>query len=380
MVAAMALAGLFAVGQAFAADLILELKAGRDFQGEVRSASYDPRGIAWVATTYQLFRAENGRTRLVDSAGDDRRIALAPGGERYAWLGSRGAHFGQFNVELKALEQPIETLRDLDAKEFPPGFGSLYLGSHGRLLVAIRPLQDLEGLRGEFGYAFFSGDGVKRGAVVRIGLRNAFLDDSGEAVLLLGESEVEAFAINGKDLWHVAERYENGALANGGAVALLNPSGKRAQVHAIHRGVVTRLAVPAPVRSLAITPDGTRAVVASDGGELSLIELDRCRAGNCPVRNLRLPMLGAHRITDMRFINRNTIALGVLLATGLRTAWQYYGGSVVILSTTGAGNVVQRPIDVPLPATGGPKLDVTFGQPEFAAFTPSTALFLKATP
>jgi hypothetical protein len=379
-VAVCLLSALVATGPSLATEVIVDLRAGKDFQGTIRAATYDQRGIAWVATKYQLFKVENGRARLVDSAGDNRRLAMAPGGYRYAWLDSRAAAFGQFDLKLHAMDKPAKEIEFSTAKGPAPGFGSLYFSTQGRLIVGVRALQDLEGVRGEFGYAFLSGDGLQRNEVIREGLRNAVLDESGEAVLLLGDSNTESFRSDGVRLWQVSGAYVGAAVANGGHVALLHPSGRSAGVHLVRRGVVTRLKIPGRIRSMAITPDGTRGVVAVEDGKASLIDIDRCTADDCRVRMLpSLPVLSSHEISDVRFVDRNSIAFGAILALGLPPGAHYYGGTIVVLEVP-SNRTYQHYIDIPLPATSGPKLDVTFGRREFTAFSPIRALVVRVEP
>ena len=396
--AACLLAGLIVACSASAADAILELRAGRDFQGEVRGATYDRQGTTWIATKYQLFRAEPKRVRLIDSAGDNRRLALAPGGGRYAWLDSGGAVFGQFNFELisleervrslgePSLEQPVRSLGLPHAAGFPDGFAALYLGVEGRLVVAVRPLQDLEGLRGPFGYAFFSSAGELQSTITRLGRRDAVLDESGEAIALIGESDSEAINKGGKSLWKVAVPSGKAALGDRGNTALLSPLERPAEIDVVRhdditgQDAVTRLDLLAPVHAIAITPDGTRGAVATVAGRISIIDLDRCTAGGCAMRRLPpLPILSVHEISDIRFLDDNTLALGVILATGLRPGARYFGGAVMVITTAGAVRF-QRSIHVPVPTTGGPRLDVTFGRQEFTAFTPSTVMVVEVEP
>src|SRR5687768_4141584 len=90
------LAGLLPINPAGAAGHVLqEVKEGKAFQGKIERATYDRNGVAWIGTFHQLFRLDGKRATLVDSSGSkDRRLAIAPGGERYAWMDNRRAAFG----------------------------------------------------------------------------------------------------------------------------------------------------------------------------------------------------------------------------------------------------------------------------------------------
>src|SRR5262245_36570155 len=123
---AILVAGLLFGNLALAESKVLaEFREGRDFQGEVQRATYDQNGIAWISTASQLFRIESGRPKLVDSrGGGDRRLVLAPGGERYAWLTNSVDTFGRFRIEVMDLNHPGSVIRELQPPDVPNGFSA----------------------------------------------------------------------------------------------------------------------------------------------------------------------------------------------------------------------------------------------------------------
>ena len=359
--------------------MLLEVHRGRDFQSQrpLSRATYDINGVAWVATASQLFRFDAGRWTLADSdATGDRRLALAPGGGRYVWMTNRIGTFGKFSVELLNLAQPARPFTSLQTYSEPFTFSALHVGSLGRLIVASSPLQDVEGLHGDFYYQFWS-DGLFQRSLSLAGRRIGVVEDSGESILLMGAAGITALRKDGTDLWSVPTYYRNGVIAASGTVAVVNPADAVEEVHVIRSGTVTKVRMTHPVHELAITPDGSQAAVATGDGKLSFIDLKNCVTLNCPsLRSLSLPILNIHFITAIRFLDRDTVALGVIQGMGSRSRPQFSGASVLVVTRT--GNVQFRmSIPLPQPATWSPSLDAMFGSRVFAAFTPVAAVFIK---
>jgi hypothetical protein len=131
------------------------------------------------------------------------------------------------------------------------------------------------------------------------------------------------------------------------------------------------------VYDLAITPDGSLGAVATGAGKLSIINLRPNMVGAVSVRQLPpMPILSTHYITAVRFIDRDSLAVGVIQAYGPRPWARFYAGAVLVLKTSGEPTI-QRAIELPEPATWSPALDVNFGSPIFAAYTPKSAIFVK---
>jgi hypothetical protein len=355
--------------------VILELRAGEDFQGDIQRVTYDREGVAWIATPRQLFRAEHGDVKLVDSSDDnERRLVLAPGGGRYAWLSHHLASFGLFTIELLALDRPDKAIAHVYNEDPPRGFDTLFFSGQGSLLVGVSPLDNREGSWGGFLYSFWSQDGMLEGSVTLDGIRLGIVDEQGESIALLGESDAAAFARDGTPLWTVAGHYREGALGSGGRIAVLNSAESIDEIRVIQYGRVTTIGMQSPVYDVAITPDGTRAVVATSGGKLSLIELSSCTDRACRTRQLPpLPILSSHHVTEVRFIDRDTLAVGVIQTVGAQPYASYFGCAVAVITTSGEVRF-RRSIDLPRPATWSPELDVVYGRGEFTAFTRSMAI------
>ena len=92
----------------------------------MQKATIDRHGVAWIATYRKLFRVEHGRPQLVESTrSDERLLSVAPGGERYAWLDSRKAPYGQFAIELFDLNRPGTMIAELDIRRIFPADSAL---------------------------------------------------------------------------------------------------------------------------------------------------------------------------------------------------------------------------------------------------------------
>jgi hypothetical protein len=378
------MAGPLSIDPALAAGRVLSrCEYGHNFQGQVQKATIDRHGAAWIATDRQLFRvAHECKPVLVESSSSrDRLLALAPGGERYAWLDSRNAPYGQFAIELYDLNRPGTRIRELDSGELPRGFGALRFGLHAGSILGVTALQDPEGLRGKFRYTFWNRDGRFPSSIEVPGRRIRILDDSGQSLLLLGESSAELHQGKRLPTWTVPGSFRNGVLGTSGQSALLNPAQRVNEVHVVQSGGVTKvLKFQAPVHGLAITPDGSRGAVATGNGELTLIEM---RARSVSVREpRRLSISSRYYVTAIRFVNRDSIAVGAIQYYGSSPFERFYAGAVQVLKITGSGpsqveRIFETSIRLPVPATWSPELDVTYGSDTFAAYTPEAAIVVK---
>lgn len=382
------MAGPLSTDSALAAGRVLfRFEDGQDFEGQVQKATIDRHGVAWIATYGQLFRVEHGRPQLVESSrSNERLLSVASGGERYAWLDSRIAPYGQFAIELFDLNRPGTMIAELESADLPRGFGALRFGQYGQSIVGVTALQDAEGLGGDFRYSFWNGDGQFRDSIVVSGRRISILGENGESLLLIGESSADSYVskvTHGSkvtQLWSVKGVFRKGVLETAGQIALLNPARQIDEVHVIQSGkVIQVLKFPAPVHDLAITPDGSRGVVATGDGELKLIEL---HPRTISVRRLpRLSILSRYYVTAIRFINRDSVAVGVIQFYGQRPFERFYGGAVQVLKISGVGpfwgeQIFETAISQSEPTTWSPALDVAYGSDTFAAYTPEAAIFV----
>ena len=371
-------AGAFAAYTALAEPRANELRADHDYKGQVQSVAFDRSGTAWVATRQGLYRVPEGeRSQVVDvAAGKGDQFAVAPGGDIYARLMTRGAPGGLFTVELIELRR--RRIAELRLPEFPFGFGRLYLGGAGDLIVTATPLDDPEGLGGDFLYVFWSREGQELSRVTLKGLRTGIVDAEGTALLLLGENEAIAVSSRGEQLWKLDGNFRNGIVASNGTVALLNPAATDSidQVHVLRGGKVTTITMRSPVYELALAADGSIGAVAIDNGELFFVSPRSCDQ-SCELRTVApLPVDGTFFVSAIRFVDSETLAVGAIQREGEAPRFSYPAGAAFAVSTSGR-ILFRTRIELGQPATWGPSIDVSYDRGYFAAHTPQRALLVS---
>lgn len=361
--------------------LLAELEVERDYKGPVQRIALDRSGTAWMATPRVLYKWRSGKPQVVDDAtGTDSQLALAPAGGIYAWLVHDKVPGGLFTVQL--MQIPKKRIADLRLPNSPFGFGGLYLGGAGQLIVTVTPLDSPEGLGGEFLYTFWSDKGRMLSSVTLEGRRSGVVDVAGNALLLLGESDAIAFARNGTQLWKLAGKFRRGALAADGKVALLNPAEKRAihEVHVFRNGTVTPIKMSSPVYDLALAADGSDGAVAIDNGELFFVAPKSCELNACKLRAIPpLPVSGAFDITAVRFLDADQVAIGVIERVDASPRATFPAGDIFVVTLKGRV-MFTTPVKVEQPATWTPLIDVTYDARLFAAHTPHRALFVRLDP
>jgi len=374
------IAGLLSISAAIAQPKMgLEFRSGRQFQGNAHRAVFDRSGRAWIATPNELLRVDGTSVTSVDSSGGTgRRLVLAPGGERYAWLTNSTASLGRFTIELFDVRQPGVLKSKLSAPGLQGGFTTLHIGSRAQLLTGVTPQQDIEGLRGPFHYMFWTRDGNARGSFLLDEPRLGIVDEAGTAIVLLGESNAVAYRNDGTHLWDVSGHFRKGVIADNGQIALLNPADRLNELHVIQGGIATVVKLPEPVHELAVRPDGALAAVATGAGRLAFIDVGTCAPSGCKFRYLpSLQIPGTYYITAVRFIDSRKVVIGVARSVGRGPDAKFFAGEVLVVTTSGH-ILYQAEISLPQPATWSPQLDVAFGSPYFAAYTPSAVIFQRA--
>jgi hypothetical protein len=361
------------------AQVFASLEIGKDYQGPVERIAFDNNRQAWMTTSEALYRVHGATLEPVPTTGtSDDLFALAPGGGIYARLVPRATSSGLFSVHL--VEVPNKPIADLLLREFPFGFGTLFLGGAGKLIATASPLTDPEGLRGRFLYAFWSSDGRLISRTIVEGRRIGVIDVTGDTLLLLGDHDAIAFRNDGKQLWKIDGGFRSAAIASKGNIALLNPSQADAisEVLVFRDGTTTRVRMPSPVYSLAMAADGNVGAVAVDGGNLFLISPKACKRGACekPTGVSLDSVSGDFLITAVRFIDPTTMAIGMLERTG--TAPDFVYPSALALAMDTSGNLLFKTgMPIQQPATWTPSIDVTYGIRAFAAHTPERSLFVE---
>jgi hypothetical protein len=362
--------------------LVSEFQLDADYQGAVQRVAFDTAGDAWIATTRALYHAKGGTLEAIDTVvAQNRRLALAPGGNLYAWLGQGEAPAGLFTVEL--VEMPKKPLARLRLGEFPYGFASIFFGGDGRLIVTISPLDDAEGLRGNFLYVFWSRDGSELSRVVLDKRLAPVVDVTGEAVLLMGESDAIAFRNDGQRLWKVDGRFRKAALGGNGTIALLNPADGHAinEVRVYNHGQVTTVSLRDSVYDLALSADGSLGAAGIGTGEVLLLAPRSCKASRCnpPRKVTGLDESATYLVTSLRFVDKKTLATGRIQREGAEPNVVYPAAEVVATSiaSDSSQSLFRRVIPLEQPATWSPVVDATLGIRAFAAYTPRTALVVS---
>ena len=361
---------------------VIELSAEEHFLGQVDRVAFDRSGNAWMATRETLYRVQDGKPQPFDSApGKYDQLVLAPDGSMYARLLAGGkVPGGLFIVELMEISDETSAGTRgprLELPDAPYGFAALYLGGIGRLIATVTPLDDPEGLGGDFLYTFWSRQGLMTSQVTLEGARVGIVDVTGDALLLLGDKEAIAYGKDGGELLRVPGSFRNGVLAADGTVALLNPN------DAIGDVVVARkdsrevtIHMKSPVYELALTADGAVAAVAVDEGQLFFVSPGSCKPTSCDARAAKpLPIDGTFLITAMRFVNSTTLAVGVIRRVREASRFTYPSGAAIAV-TTSDDVLLNTEVALAQPATWAPSIDATYGVPTFAARTPHRVLLL----
>jgi hypothetical protein len=359
--------------------LVNEFELGADYQGAVQRVAFDASGDAWMVTTRTLYRAVGGTLEAIDTvAVRSDKLTIAPAGSRYIKLTQGEAPASLFTGEL--VETPKKPIAKLRLNEFPHGFVSIFLGGDGRLIVTISPLQDPEGLRGDFLYVFWSRDGNELARVVLDKRLAPVVDVTGEAMLLMGESDAIAFRNDGQRLWKVDGRFRAGALAGKGTIALLNPADQHgiSEVRVYNNGRLTSVGAPAPVSALALTADGAVGALGLTTGDVYLVSPPSCNTTTCkPLKELAgLDESLTYAVTSLRFIDSKVLAIGRIQGEGSEPDVVYRGAEVVATTIDSNQPLFRRVIPLEQPATWSPTLDATFGLRAFAAYTPRKALLV----
>jgi hypothetical protein len=364
---------------AFAQPLVVQrIKVGHGLQGPIRRAAIDRNGKAWIATAHELYAVPDGRAVSSDRTDNkDRELALAPGGGRYAWLTNGAGPNGLFRAEIVSLREQSNTASKLRPTTGPDGFSAINFGTAGNSIVTITPMDNAEGLSGEFQYAFWSDAGVQLGAILHNDPAIPILDEQGAGLLLLGAVDASAYSREGARLWKIDGRFRKGGLASSGSVAVLNPAREIDELRIVGPGVETKVKLPGAVYEVALTPSGRKAAVATSGGVLSLLDIRSCLHGACVPK--RLPPLipdGNFNISSVRFIDESVLAVAVIEREGAPPNLTYPKGDVFVVNVDG-GTLFHFAMDIPQPAMRSPSLDVVFGSAHFAAFTRDEAVFVR---
>lgn len=347
-----------------------QLSTRRDLPAPVQQAVIDPRlRTVHLATLGSLYEVRDAKAvALIKRPAPEARIMLAPGGGVYAWLIPNRKPEALYSAQLKDMGGNV--LANLTIEEPPYGFSILCLGFRGRLIVTATPLDDWQGIRGRYLYTFWNVEGKVLRKLVRSTRGIGILSGDGTAFLLLDEKEATAYSPDGTLLWRLDGKYRKGAIADAGKLALLNPA-PREEIDCVHlftgSAKPTVLRVPTPVHHLRVAPDGSVGVVGGDRGRYFFLDPG---AGKLE-EGKRLPFAAELFLTDLELVNRETLALGVLLRQGDRPRHTWPRGGLVVVSRRGE-ILFRREYPIREPLSSRPAVDVTFGVPTAIGFTLDT--------
>lgn len=355
--------------------VVWELTTGRDYRGPVQSAAFDiERRTAYLATTGNLYEIRDKEARVIaERPAPGAQMLLAPGGGIYAWLTPEDGVQAPFIIHLMDISG--KKLAELRLKDPPHGFGGLYLGHQGKLIVTVTPLDDWQGIHGRFQYTFWDEDGRILSKLIRPTREIGIVGAQGQSFLLLGEKEAVAYSERGRELWRLEGRYRKAALTMDGSLALLNPApGEKIDRVYIRRGSdrPTVVKVPTPVHHLRIALDGTVAVVGgSDGRYFYLNPVDGRLEEGVP-----LPFDEPLFMSDIELIDRETLAVALLQRRGDPPQHTWARGGIVVINRDGKV-VFRRGFPIREPFASRPAIDVTFNNRTFIGFTLDTTTLVN---
>ena len=354
--------------------IIWQLHGGKDFYGAVQKATIDSDGkVVYLATMANLYEVRNGNAQIIaEGPKKEARLALAPGGSVYGWLlpdpPRRGFYVTLFDISGSKIG-------DLKLQDFPYTFSTLHLGLLGKLIVTASPLDDQEGIRGRFQFNFWNQKAEMLRKLVLNGRQIGIVDTNGETILLLGKEEAVAFSASGKELWRLPGGFGKGGIAGGGRVALLNPSSlERLNQVFIYRagGEPVVVNMPTPVHDLALIPDGSLAVVVGDKGRYFFL--------NPSTGNVRegkgLPLDGIFYITNLKFADKDTLAMGVLHRKGEPPKVTWPTGTILVIDLEGKV-VFQKELSIRQASSLDPTIEAVFGSRFIVGHTRETLLLIE---
>lgn len=354
--------------------MIWQLSTYRDYWGPVQRGTVNSKGeVVHLATPATLYEVKKGKVKtLAERPEEDARLALAPGGGVYAWLIPQPTRQGLFFVRLMHISG--RKIADLMLKEFPYGFGSLYFGFQGKLIVTVSPLDGWQGLGGRFQYSFWDRQGRLLKNIVLKGIGSGTLDARGDAILILGEREATAFSNSGNEIWRHKGKFRKAAIARSGKFALLNPASQKHinQVHILNgSGEATVVTIPTPVHKLVINPDTLLGIVIGDKGRYFYLDPKTADLKEGP----KLPLIDTFYIFDAEFIDTKVLALGILHRVGEPPKENWPKGTIIIIDLDGK-IVFQKDFSIQMATSSVPSIDITYGSQFLLGFTNETTILV----
>jgi hypothetical protein len=294
--------------------------------------------------------------------------------------------FGRGLSCVRLFDLSGKQIGELNPKDY--GFGALYLGFQGKIIVTTSPLDDWQGIRGRFQFTFWGKDGtiLNKERVILDGRHMAILDPAGESILFLGDKRAEAYNASGVKLWEHKGNFRKGAIAQNGYLALLNPS----QSEKIKQLVIVKknpleppevspttipVIFPSAVHGLTLTPDGYLAAVIGDEGYYSYLDTSDGKLKE--VKKPLLPETGSnYYIFNSKFVNAKTLALGIQRRIGKppKTTWD--NCKIIIVDREG-NTLFEKEYLLREAISSIPGIDVTFDSRFIVGFTQDTAVLVE---
>jgi hypothetical protein len=380
--------------------VVWELIRTQDFDGPIQRGTVDAEGrIAYLATRGKLYQIQTRDGRPIvrtiaekPKKGPDQdmmkkaHLALAPSGGVYAWMIPHPFGRGLFFVRLFDLSE--NQIGELKLKDFPYGFGALYFGFQGKIIVTTSPLDDWQGIRGRFQFTFWGKDGtvLNKERVILDGRHMAILDPAGESILLLGNNSAKAYNVSGDKLWEHQGNFRKGAIAQKGYLALLNPnpSEKIRQLVIVKKNpleppevslVTTSIIFLSPVHGLTLTPDGSSAAIIGDEGYYSYLDISDGKLKE--VKKPLLPETGSsYYIFNSKFVNANSLALGIQRRIGKPPQATWKDCKIIIVDREG-NTLFEKEYPLREAISSIPGIDVTFDNHFLVGFTQDTAVLVE---
>jgi hypothetical protein len=360
-------------------EVLWRLLTDKDYQGPVQRAAVDREGkVTYLATMATLYEVQNGKVEPISRRPEkEARLALAPGGGAYAWLLPHPSGHGLFYVRIFDISG--KKIAELSLKDY--GFNTLHFDHKEKLLVTASPLDDWNGIRGRFQFNFWSWRSETVRKVVLDGRRVGIPDPAGETILLLGKEDAVAFSASGKQGRPFPGKYRKAAVAKEGKLALLNPSSPREtrEVHIFRdiaktegEPVPVKAEIPTPVHDLILTPDGSSAVVVGDRGRYFLLDPS---TGNFR-EGTRLPFEGTFYITNLKYVDANTLAMGVLHREGEPPKVTWPKGTILVIDLKGKV-IFKEDLLIQRASAGEPHIDVAYGSRFIVGYTKEKTMLIE---
>jgi hypothetical protein len=175
------------------------------------------------------------------------------------------------------------------------------------------------------------------------------------------------------------QRYRKAVIAKEGKLALLNPSspGEIKKVHIYEdiykpEGKPKIVDMDTPVHDLILTPDGSSAVVVGDQGRYFILNPSNGEFWVGPP----LPFDGTFSITNLKFVDKNTLAMGVLHREGDPPKATWPRGTILVIDLKGKV-IFREDLSIQRASAGEPHIDVAFESRFIVGYTKEKTMLIE---